>query len=91
MTLPLFISLFAVNFLYVMLKALNQKSVQNDKRMFVFPVSMAMSACEVFMVGSIATLVVATNSYWAFFPSGLGAATGCLLGMELYSRFVEDR
>lgn len=86
MTLNLFIAIFAVNCVYVLLKAFQQKSVQHDKKIFIFPVSLLMAACEVFMIGTIATLVVATQSYWAFLPAGIGAGCGALLGMELFNR-----
>ncbi len=86
MTVNLFIAVFAVNCMYVLLKAFQQKSVQHDKRVFIFPVSMLMAGCEVFMIGTIATLVLASQSYWSFIPAGLGAGTGALLGMELFNR-----
>lgn len=86
MTLNLFIAIFAVNCVYVLLKAFQQKSVMHDKKLFIFPVSMLMAGCEVFMVGTIATLVVATQSYWAFVPAGSGAGVGALIGMELFNR-----
>ncbi len=86
MTLSLFIALFAVNLVYVLCKSFQQKSVMHDKKLWIVPVSLVMSACEVFMIGSIAVLVVATQSYWSFIPSGLGAGVGCLMGMELFNR-----
>jgi hypothetical protein len=90
MTLPLFIAIFAVNFVYIMLKAMQQKSVVADKKMFIVPTSMAMSACETFMVATIATMVIATQSYWAFVPAGLGGGTGCLLGMSLFNKLNKE-
>lgn len=90
MTLELFIAIFAVNFVYVMLKAMQQKSVVADKKIFIIPTSIAMSACEVFMVGAIATLVLSSQSYWAFVPAGLGGGVGCILGMELFNRLNKE-
>jgi hypothetical protein len=90
MTLNLFIALFAVNMVFVLCKSFQQKSVMHDKKLWILPVSLLMSACEVFMVGSIAILVVASQSYWAFIPAGCGAAVGCLLGMELFNRLNKD-
>ena len=90
MTLNLFIAIFAVNFVYVMLKSMQQKSVVADKKLFIVPTSIAMSACEVFMVGAIATMVIASQSYWAFIPAGLGGGAGCLLGMELFNRINKE-
>lgn len=90
MTLNLFIAIFAVNFVYVMLKSMQQKSVVADKKLFIVPTSMAMAACETFMIGTIATLVVASGSYWSFIPAGLGGGVGCLLGMELFNRLNKE-
>jgi hypothetical protein len=90
MTLPLFIAIFAVNFVYIMLKAMQQKSVVADKKLFIVPTSMAMAACETFMVATIATMVIATQSYWAFVPAGLGGGVGCLIGMALFNRLNKD-
>ncbi len=90
MTLPLFIAIFAVNFVFVMLKSMQQKSVVADKKLFIVPTSMAMAGCETFMIGSIATLVIASQSYWAFIPAGLGGGVGCLLGMEIYNRLNKE-
>lgn len=90
MTLPLFIAIFAVNMIFVLCKSFQQKSVVHDKKLWIVPVSMVMAACEVFMIGSIATLVIASQSYWSFIPAGLGAGTGCLLGMELFNRLNKE-
>ncbi len=90
MTLTLFVSIFAVNFVYIMLKAFQQKSVVADKKIFIIPTSVAMSACEVFMVGVIATLVISSQSYWAFIPAGLGGGVGCLIGMEVFNRLNRE-
>ena len=86
MTLDLFIAIFAVNFVYVMLKSMQQKSVIADKKMFIVPTSMAMAACETFMIGSIAMLVISSQSYWAFIPAGLGGGFGCIIGMEIFNK-----
>jgi hypothetical protein len=90
MTLPLFIAIFAVNFVYIMLKAMQQKSVVADKKLFIVPTSMAMAACETFMVATIATMVIATQSYWAFVPAGLGGGVGCLIGMALFNKLNKE-
>ena len=90
MTVNLFIAIFAVNFVYVMLRSFQQKSVIANKKMFIVPTSIAMSACDVFMISTIATLVIASQSYWSFIPAGLGGGAGCLLGMELFNRLNKE-
>lgn len=91
MTLPLFIAIFSVNFVYIMLKAMQQKSVVADKKLYIVPTSMAMAACETFMVATIATMVIASQSYWAFVPAGLGGGAGCLIGMHLFNKLNKDQ
>jgi hypothetical protein len=90
MTVSLFIALFAVNLVFVLCKSFQQKSVMHDKKLWIMPVSMVMSACETFMIGSIAVLVVASQSYWSFIPAGLGAGVGCILGLEIFNRINKE-
>jgi hypothetical protein len=91
MTVSLFIALFAVNLVFVLCKSFQQKSVMHDKKLWILPVSMVMSSCETFMIGSIAVLVVASQSYWSFIPSGLGAGVGCILGLEIFNRINKEQ
>lgn len=86
MTLNLFIALFAVNFIAILTKSFQQKNVQHDKIWWIFPTSMVMSAMEVFIIGTVATLAVAAGSFWAMIPMGLGAACGAVAGMMLFNR-----
>lgn len=91
MTVSLFIALFAVNLVFVLCKSFQQKSVMHDKKLWIMPVSMVMAACETFMIGSIAVLVVASQSYWSFIPAGLGAGVGCILGLEIFNRINKEQ
>lgn len=86
MTLELFIALFAVNFIAILTKSFQQKNVQHDKIWWIFPTSMVMSAMEVFIIGTVATLAVAAGSFWAMIPMGFGAACGAVAGMMLFNR-----
>lgn len=86
MTLELFIALFAVNFIAILTKSFQQKNVQHDKVWWIFPTSMVMSAMEVFIISTVATLAVAAGSLWAMIPMGLGAACGAVAGMLLFNR-----
>ena len=86
MTLNLFIALFAVNFIAVLAKSFQQKNVQHDKIWWIFPTSMVMSAMEVFVIGTVATLAVTAGSLWAMIPMGFGAASGAVAGMSLFNK-----
>ena len=86
MTLNLFIALFAVNFIAILAKSFQQKNVQHDKIYWIFPTSMIMSAMEVFIIGTVATLAVAAGSMLAMIPMGLGASCGAVAGMTLFNK-----
>lgn len=90
MTLPIFISLFAVNFIAILTKSFQQKNVQFNKLLWIFPTSMIMSAMEVFLIGSVATLAIASGSMWAMVPMGLGAAAGSIAGVLLFKKLSNE-
>lgn len=90
MTLELFIALFAVNFIAILTKSFQQKNVQHNKLLWIFPTSMVMSAMEVFIIGSVATLAIAAGSLWAMLPMGFGASCGAIAGVLLFKRLSSD-
>lgn len=90
MTLNLFIALFAVNFVAILTKSFQQKNVQHNKFLWIFPTSMVMSAMEVFLIGSVATLAIASGSFWAMLPMGLGAGCGAVAGMVLFNHLNKE-
>jgi hypothetical protein len=90
MTLALFISLFAVNFVAILTKSFQQKNVQHNKFLWIFPTSLVMSATEVFLIGSVATLAVVSGSLWAMIPMALGAGCGAIAGMLLFNTLNKD-
>ena len=90
MTLELFIALFAVNFIAVLTKSFQQKNVQHNKILWIFPTSMIMSAMEVFIIGSVATLAIAAGSLWAMIPMGLGAGCGAATGVLIFSKLNKE-
>ena len=89
MSVYIFLSLFCVNLLFVSLKSFQQKSVMMDKKLLIMPVSLMMSWCEMFMIGTVASLMLYANTWWSFIPAGLGATAGCLLGMEVFNRYAK--
>jgi hypothetical protein len=68
------------SFINVFFRAFQQLNVMHDRRAWVLPCSYVMSACEVFIVTTIAV----TQSYWLILPIGTAAGVGCLLSMSLH-------
>ena len=79
---------FAASFVFVFLKAFQQRSVAFDNYAWVLPTSLAMSATEVFVVANVAStgwnlpLVLAI---------GFGGGIGCLIAMVAHRRFTKRR
>jgi hypothetical protein len=78
---------FVASCLYIFLKATQQLSVVNFLYARIVPTSMAMAACEVFIMVNVARtaddlvgLVVLALSI------GVGAGLGCLAAMKLHQR-----
>lgn len=71
------VSVFIVNFVYISIKASQQLRVMRAEYFWMVPTSLAMAACEVFMVGSIAV----TRQWWLFIPIGLAGVLGCMLSV----------
>jgi hypothetical protein len=90
MTLSIFISLFAVNFVAILTKSFQQKNVQHNKLIWIFPTSMIMAGMEVFIIGSVATLAIASGSLWAMLPMGCGAACGAIAGVILFNKLSNE-
>lgn len=78
---------FAVSFLYIFLKATQQRQVMAAEYLKMPPVSMAMAFCEVFIVASVARTAdtVAELIILAVFI-GLGGGLGSMLGTYLHAR-----
>lgn len=87
MDIYVIIAVFTVNLVYTFIKSLQQQFVIHNKKLFILPNSMAMAACETFMISTIAAVVIKTGSMWVFLPAGAGAATGALIGMTLYQHY----
>ena len=79
---------FACSFAYVALRALQQRNVQHDNYWWVMPVSIAMSAGDVFLVANISQKGFHLSLVLAM---GAGAGFGCMLAMWFHKRFVMRR
>jgi hypothetical protein len=76
------LTIFAVTFIYVALKAMQQLQVVNYEFARVLPVSFGMALCEV----TIMLSVVNDVGFWGFIPMGLGGGLGAMLSMYLHKR-----
>ena len=77
----IFIAAFAASYLFIALKALQQRQVIHDDYLYIIPTSMAMAACEVFVVHNIA---VQGWSFGLVFSIGIGSGLGCLSAMVFH-------
>lgn len=75
-------TLFLASLLFVALKAFQQLNVQHDRRWWVLPTSILMAFAEVTLIVG----VVKADSVWSAVPIGVGAASGCLIAMEVHRR-----
>lgn len=79
------LTLFAASFVFVFLKAFQQRNVAFDNYWWVMPCSMGMAATEVYVIS-----VIATQGYalLAVLGMGLGAGAGALLAMHFHGKYV---
>jgi len=80
------VTLFGASFVFVFLKAFQQRNVAFDNYRWVFPTSLAMAATEVYVI-----TVIATKGYslLAVLGMGTGAGAGALLAMHLHHKYVK--
>ena len=79
------VTLFAASFVFVFLKAFQQRNVAFDNYRWVLPTSMGMAATEVYVIS-----VIATQGYavLAVLGMGLGAGAGALVAMYTHGKYV---
>lgn len=80
-----FLAVAGANFVFIGLKAFQQRNVIHDNYGLVVLTSNAMAFFEVYVVATIAKHGVDT---WLVLALGLGGGTGCLAAMLLHKRFV---
>lgn len=79
---------FVASFVFIFLKAFQQRSVAFDNYVWVVPTSLAMAATEVFVIANIATRGWHVGLVLTI---GLGSGLGALGAMLLHRRFVGGR
>lgn len=73
---------FVASFAFVFLKAFQQLSVVHHRTWWIIPTSMAMAACEVYVVANVARV----GWGWIVLAVGLGSGLGCLAAMFIHRR-----
>lgn len=76
--------IFVANFVFVLLKVVQQRNVVGDHYIWVTPISFMMSAAQVVII----IYVAQAQDWWSIIPMGLGGALGGLLGMLFHKRFI---
>ena len=78
-------------FVFVFLKAFQQRAVIHNTRWAVVPTSMTMAFFEVFVYASIASAYITSGwaaAGWIAVAMGIGGGTGCLTAMALHDRIM---
>ncbi len=83
----IYLTAFATSFLYIFLKCYQQLNVVHKQYLWVLPTSMAMAACEVFVIATTAK----TGFGWIALTIGLGAGLGCMTSMYLHGRLTRKK
>jgi hypothetical protein len=83
----IYLTIAVMYFVYVFMRAFQQRNVIHNNYKWIPPVSYAMAACDTFLVFSIAkhadTLMAASI---IAFSAGTGGAIGCIAAMILHDR-----
>lgn len=78
---------FAVSFLNIGLRALQQRHVMHAQYWRMPPASMAMAFCEVFLVGTVAISTHSmTELIWLALAIGSGSGLGSMFGTYVHAR-----
>ena len=79
----IYLAVFASSYLYIGFKALQQLQVVNYQFKFIIPTSMALAACEIFLVYNVAR---EGWNIWLWLALGSGAGLGAMTSMFLHKR-----
>lgn len=81
------VTLFGANFMFIFLKAFQQRNVAWLNYVFVLPLSIFMAAAEFYVIHQISVL---GWTWWAVISGGLGAGLGALAAMYLHERITQS-
>lgn len=86
MTIELLL-LFAAQFIFIFLKAFQQRNVAHLHYWPVMPVSLLMALTEVYVISIIAiSVTLGVLSWQQIVALAIGSGTGCLVSMYLHSK-----
>lgn len=83
-----YVLMFAANFMFILLKALQQRNVAFDNYGWVVPTSFAMASVECYVIVQVAK---AGYSLPVVAALGLAGGTGALAAMLFHKRFVMSK
>ena len=81
----LYLSMAVASFIFVFLKAFQQRNVAFDNYLPVIPVSLGMASVEVYVIANIAQTGWSLYSVAAI---GLASGSGALVAMLLHKKFL---
>ena len=81
-------SVFIAQFVFVFLKAFQQRNVQHNDWAFVFPTSMGMALVEVYVFATVATRGFGVPLVLSI---GCGAGLGCLAAMFIHNLHLKRK
>lgn len=78
--------MFGASYVYVFLRAMQQRNVAFDNYGWVLPVSVCMASVDVFVIATIAS-----NGFhiWIVAMNGIGGGLGSICAMYIHRRFVK--
>lgn len=79
------LSMFVAQYIFVALKAFQQRNVAFNNYATVVPISVLMSASEVYVIAQVAHLGLQPATIVAILATGLGGGLGALSAMRLHN------
>ena len=78
----IFAAQFFASYIFISLKCSQQLNVVRGNYIAILPTSLAMAACEVFVIANIAS----AGFGWIMIPIGLGSGLGALTSMFIHAK-----
>jgi hypothetical protein len=79
-------AVFGASFLYVMLRAFQQRNVSYDNYAWIVPTSYSMAIVDTLVMSWVAKTGWSTPFVFIF---GTGSALGCIAAMQFHKRYVK--
>jgi hypothetical protein len=82
------LTIFGCSYIFVALKALQQRNVAFDNYLWVVPTSVAMGFVE---YGTIILVVTSGYRWFTLLAAGLGAGLGALSAMIFHKKYIKKK